>query len=82
MTDSFVRYPGISPSVPSVSSYSAKDLSAAESLQLVWPEDGADPDTVLEREAAQREGVEQVGGHAPMVSRVRRRATGGGRRPR
>jgi len=49
MTDSFVRYPGISPSVPSVSSYSAKDLSAAESLQLVWPEDGADPDTVCAR---------------------------------
>jgi hypothetical protein len=49
MTDSFVRYPGISPSVPAVSSYSAKVLAAAESLQLVWPEDGADPDTVCAR---------------------------------
>ena len=49
MTDSFVRYPGISPSVPAVSSYSEKVLEAAESLQLVWPEDGADLDTVCAR---------------------------------
>lgn len=49
MTDSFVRYPGISPSVPAVSSYSSKALAAAETLQMVWPEDGADPNTVCAR---------------------------------
>lgn len=49
MTDSFVRYPGITPTVPSVSSYAEKVLDAAESLQLVWPEDGADLTTVCAR---------------------------------
>lgn len=49
MTDSFTRYPGITPTVPAVSSYAEKVLSAAEERQLVWPEDGADLDTVCPR---------------------------------